>query len=201
MLTSIHLCINAIGFVFLLLLCTIFLSFLLLVLTLMLLFLPIIIICWNNVMTMTMTMIIIMMLLMMMMMAGFKLHHLSLFQMLFVYAGARACVLVRIHFVPNDIGRVGENGPWDQVPQINTKSNITSYQVTNLIPFTVYSFRLRAVNKLGISPPSKESYYIVSLREGKKTIKIIIYNSHLFTLAVCVCMCVCDVYCIYYFII
>lgn len=63
--------------------------------------------------------------------------------------------------------RVGENGPWDQVPQINTKSNITSYQVTGLIPFTVYSFRLRAVNKLGISPPSKESYYIVSLREGK----------------------------------
>ncbi|XP_055315021.1 tyrosine-protein phosphatase 99A isoform X1 [Sitodiplosis mosellana] len=61
--------------------------------------------------------------------------------------------------------RVGENGPWDQVPQINTKSNITSYQVTGLIPFTVYSFRLRAVNKLGISPPSKESYYIVSLRE------------------------------------
>lgn len=68
--------------------------------------------------------------------------------------------------------RVGENGPWDQVPQINTESNITSYQVTDLIPFTVYSFRLRAVNKLGISPPSKESYYIVSLREGKKRLKL-----------------------------
>lgn len=63
--------------------------------------------------------------------------------------------------------RVGENGPWDQMPQINTKSNSTSYQVTGLVPFTVYSFRTRAVNKLGTSPPSKESYYIVSLREGK----------------------------------
>lgn len=63
--------------------------------------------------------------------------------------------------------RVGENGQWDQVPQIQTKSNVTSYQVTGLIPFTVYSFRLKAVNKLGISLPSKESYYIVTLREGK----------------------------------
>ncbi|KAI8130856.1 Down syndrome cell adhesion molecule-like protein 1 [Lucilia cuprina] len=62
--------------------------------------------------------------------------------------------------------RVGENGQWDQVPQIQTKSNVTSYQVTGLIPFTVYSFRLKAVNKLGISPPSKESYYIVTLREA-----------------------------------
>lgn len=62
--------------------------------------------------------------------------------------------------------RVGENGAWDQMPPINTGSNATTYQVTGLVPFTVYSFRLRAVNKLGISPPSKESYYIVSLREG-----------------------------------
>ncbi|XP_055371784.1 protein sidekick-1-like [Condylostylus longicornis] len=68
--------------------------------------------------------------------------------------------------------RVGENGPWDQVPQIFTKNNATSYQVTGLIPFTVYSFRTLAVNKLGVSPPSKESYYIVTLREaptGKPT--------------------------------
>lgn len=63
--------------------------------------------------------------------------------------------------------RVGENGPWDQVTQILTKSNQTSYQVNGLIPFTVYSFRLLAVNKLGISTPSKESYYIVTLREGE----------------------------------
>lgn len=62
--------------------------------------------------------------------------------------------------------RVGENGPWDQVPQIFTKTNATTYQVTHLLPFTVYSFRTLAVNKLGVSPPSKESYYIVTLREG-----------------------------------
>lgn len=62
--------------------------------------------------------------------------------------------------------RVGENGPWDQVSRIYTKSNVTSYQVTGLLPFTVYSFRTIAVNKLGVSTPSKESYYIVTLREG-----------------------------------
>lgn len=61
----------------------------------------------------------------------------------------------------------GEDGIWDQVARIYTRTNATSYQVTGLTPFTVYSFRLLAVNKLGISPPSKESYYIVTLREGK----------------------------------
>jgi hypothetical protein len=35
-----------------------------------------------------------------------------------------------------------------------------------LFPFTIYSFRVLAVNSLGISLPSKESYYIVTLREG-----------------------------------
>lgn len=39
--------------------------------------------------------------------------------------------------------------------------------MTELVPFTIYSFRVLAVNSLGISPPSKESYYIVTLREGK----------------------------------
>lgn len=61
----------------------------------------------------------------------------------------------------------GEDGIWDQVARIYTRTNATSYQVTGLTPFTVYSFRLLAVNKLGISPPSKESYYIVTLREGE----------------------------------
>lgn len=65
--------------------------------------------------------------------------------------------------------RVGEDGPWDQVPQIITKSNVTSYQVTALLPFTVYSFRTIAINALGASMPSKESYYIVTLREGQYT--------------------------------
>lgn len=86
-----------------------------------------------------------------------------------------SCVLACVRFFPSLAAlrllgkRVGENGPWNQVPQINTKSNATTYQVTGLIPFTVYSFRTRAVNSLGVSQPSKESYYIVSLREGKIT--------------------------------
>ncbi|KAH8419235.1 hypothetical protein KR222_011240, partial [Zaprionus bogoriensis] len=62
--------------------------------------------------------------------------------------------------------REGEDGIWDQLARIYTRTNATSYQVTGLTPFTVYSFRLLAVNKLGISPPSKESYYIVTLREA-----------------------------------
>lgn len=63
--------------------------------------------------------------------------------------------------------RVGEDGPWDQTQYINTQSNLTTHQVTGLLPFTVYSFRLIANNELGPSPPSKESYYIVTLREGE----------------------------------
>ncbi|XP_065074561.1 protein sidekick-1-like [Ochlerotatus camptorhynchus] len=61
--------------------------------------------------------------------------------------------------------RVGENGGWDQVAPIRTKNNGTSYQVSGLLPFTVYSFRVIAINELGRSPPSKESYYFVTLRE------------------------------------
>ncbi|XP_055616400.1 protein sidekick-2-like [Toxorhynchites rutilus septentrionalis] len=61
--------------------------------------------------------------------------------------------------------RVGENGGWDQVAPIRTKDNGTSYQVGGLLPFTVYSFRVIAINELGRSPPSKESYYFVTLRE------------------------------------
>ncbi|XP_055645558.1 contactin-1a-like, partial [Toxorhynchites rutilus septentrionalis] len=60
---------------------------------------------------------------------------------------------------------VGENGGWDQVAPIRTKDNGTSYQVGGLLPFTVYSFRVIAINELGRSPPSKESYYFVTLRE------------------------------------
>ena len=65
------------------------------------------------------------------------------------------------------IYRVGENGDWDQIPQIYTKNNIGLYQMTGLLPFTVYSFRIIAVNALGHSQPSRESYYFVTLREGK----------------------------------
>ncbi|OXA52432.1 Protein sidekick-2 [Folsomia candida] len=68
---------------------------------------------------------------------------------------------------------VGEDGQWDEASGTVTENNRTSYQVTGLQPFIVYSFRVAAVNALGKSPPSKESYYIVTLREipdGKPTI-------------------------------
>jgi receptor-type tyrosine-protein phosphatase gamma len=52
---------------------------------------------------------------------------------------------------------------------IEVGNNKTSYTVTNLRPFTVYSFRIIAVNSLGPSKPSKESYYMVTLREGLYT--------------------------------
>lgn len=60
---------------------------------------------------------------------------------------------------------MGENGAWDEFPQINTNSSSPSYQVTGLHPFTAYSFRVKAVNSLGESPPSIESYYTFTLRE------------------------------------
>lgn len=75
--------------------------------------------------------------------------------------------------------RRGEDGAWDAVPAIVTANNVTSYQVTGLLPFTVYSFRVIAVNTLGISAPSKESYYIVTLREAPvgKPVTTIAHNT------------------------
>lgn len=64
------------------------------------------------------------------------------------------------------IYRVGENGAWDDHPEVHTNTSNASYHMTGLLPFTVYSFRILAVNKLGVSLPSKETYYIVTLREG-----------------------------------
>ena len=63
--------------------------------------------------------------------------------------------------------RVGENGDWDTSNGIMISDNRTVFQVTNLQPFTVYSFHVVAVAPSGPSIPSKESYYMVTLREGK----------------------------------
>ncbi|EAT34684.1 AAEL013106-PA [Aedes aegypti] len=83
--------------------------------------------------------------------------------------------------VDDDAGEnlVGENGEWDQVDPIYTNSNEAFYQVTGLVPFTVYSFRVIAVNELGHSPPSKESYYFVTLREAPtgKPVTTIAHNT------------------------
>ncbi|XP_054722094.1 tyrosine-protein phosphatase 99A-like, partial [Uloborus diversus] len=69
--------------------------------------------------------------------------------------------------------RVGEMGEWESAMGIMTADNKTSYHVIGLQPYTVYSFRVVAVNAIGASEPSKESYYMVTLREvpdGKPTI-------------------------------
>uniref|UniRef100_A0A182VRC0 Fibronectin type-III domain-containing protein n=1 Tax=Anopheles minimus TaxID=112268 RepID=A0A182VRC0_9DIPT len=74
---------------------------------------------------------------------------------------------------------IGENGDWEQEPPIHTKSSQAAHQVTALQPFTVYSFRVIAVNKLGHSHPSKESYYFVTLREAPtgKPVTTIAHNT------------------------
>ncbi|EDS40546.1 conserved hypothetical protein [Culex quinquefasciatus] len=75
--------------------------------------------------------------------------------------------------------RIGENGDWDQVEPIFTKGSQSSHQVTGLVPFTVYSFRVVAVNEHGHSSPSKESYYFVTLREAPtgKPVTTIAHNT------------------------
>lgn len=64
------------------------------------------------------------------------------------------------------IYRIGENGDWDSMNGISTLDNRTEYYIDKLQPFTVYSFRVIAVNSIGASQPSKESYYTVTLRES-----------------------------------
>ncbi|ROT64779.1 putative tyrosine-protein phosphatase 99A [Penaeus vannamei] len=61
--------------------------------------------------------------------------------------------------------REGEDGHWDVDNGHATTNNSTQFTVDGLSPFTVYSFRVVAVNALGMSSPSKESYYMVTLRE------------------------------------
>ena len=67
--------------------------------------------------------------------------------------------------------RVGEGGSWDQLEGrgiLQTPNNATVFQVADLQPFTTYSFRVTAVNAMGRSNHSKESYYMLTLREGNK---------------------------------
>ncbi|XP_071054817.1 putative receptor-type tyrosine-protein phosphatase mosPTP-1 isoform X3 [Onthophagus taurus] len=68
--------------------------------------------------------------------------------------------------------RVGEDGEWND-EGILTPDSKSNFNVTGLHPYTVYSFRVSAVNAMGSSNPSKESYFMVTLREaptGKPTI-------------------------------
>ena len=69
--------------------------------------------------------------------------------------------------------RVGEDGQWQSL--IETPGNKTRFQVKNLEPFTTYSFRVTAVNAMGRSVYSKESYYMLTLRERKR-IKLLVFG-------------------------
>lgn len=54
---------------------------------------------------------------------------------------------------------------WDIENGIMTPDNKTQYEIINLKPFTTYSFRVLAVNAIGISEPSLESHPIITLRQ------------------------------------
>ena len=68
----------------------------------------------------------------------------------------------------------GEDTDWETHEVITTTSEETSYNVTDLQPFTVYSFKVTGVNSIGQSNSSGPSYHMMTLREipsGKPTIK------------------------------
>ena len=62
--------------------------------------------------------------------------------------------------------RQGEDTSWGDSNMVETGNNRTVFTVTDLHPFTVYSFKIIAVNGMGRSLESKESYYMITLREG-----------------------------------
>ena len=61
--------------------------------------------------------------------------------------------------------RRGENTSWADSQEVRTNSSLTTFTVTGLQPFTVYSFRVVAVLDSGVKGESEESYYMVTLRE------------------------------------
>lgn len=67
----------------------------------------------------------------------------------------------------------GEGANWEDHKIIRTKSADSTFTVQGLHPFTVYSFKVTAVNKIGPSTQSQASYHMMTLREvpsGKPTI-------------------------------
>ena len=51
--------------------------------------------------------------------------------------------------------------------EIHTNSSVASYTIEHLQPYTVYSFQVCAVNHVGRSRSSKNSYPSITLRESK----------------------------------
>lgn len=61
--------------------------------------------------------------------------------------------------------RENVEGQWDVSNGIMTPDNRTQYEIIGLKPFTTYSFRVLAVNSIGVGEPSPPSHYIVTLRQ------------------------------------
>lgn len=61
--------------------------------------------------------------------------------------------------------REGVNGQWDVANGVMTPDNRTHFEVIGLKPFTTYSFRVLAVNAIGVGEPSPVSHYIITLRQ------------------------------------
>lgn len=61
--------------------------------------------------------------------------------------------------------REGVDGTWDVSNGIMTPDNRTQYEIIGLKPFTTYSFRVLAVNAIGVGEPSPPSHYIITLRQ------------------------------------
>ena len=61
--------------------------------------------------------------------------------------------------------RKGEETDWSDSSTVATGHNSTVYSVMGLHPFSVYSFKVLAVNGVGLSQESEQSYYMITLRE------------------------------------
>jgi receptor-type tyrosine-protein phosphatase gamma len=75
------------------------------------------------------------------------------------------CKNVRLYYNLSQQVLEGERTEWTTYVTVNTAAADTVYTVANLRPFTVYSFRVIGVNRIGASPPSLPSYHMMTLRE------------------------------------
>lgn len=61
--------------------------------------------------------------------------------------------------------RESVDGHWDVANGVMTPDNRTQFEIIGLKPFTTYSFRVLAVNAIGVGEPSPASHYIITLRQ------------------------------------